>query len=207
MPLEQLCVYAPAADGARAEFQVAAYDFGQEMARRGIGLVYGGARVGLMGILAEAALEGGGWVAGVIPGEEGASLSKLAHQGLSELVIAGSMHERKAEMARRADAFVALPGGLGTFEEILEAATWTQLGVHTKACGLLNLGGYFDPLLGQLDAAVAEKFLAPRHRDMVLAEEDPGTLLATLATWEAPEPKYGQGHRRSGSSPLASGAA
>jgi uncharacterized protein (TIGR00730 family) len=151
---------------------------GRLVAERRLGLVFGGGHVGLMGVLADAALAAGGEVIGVIP--QMLVDRELAHPGLTELRIVRSMHERKALMAELADAFLALPGGLGTFEELCEVLTWAQLGLHHKPCGCLNVCGYFDPLAALLDRAVAEGFLQPSHRLLLKIEADPQTLLATL---------------------------
>jgi len=144
-PLRRLCVFTGSSAGVRPEYREAARDLGRLLAQRGIGLVYGGARVGLMGAVADAALEAGGVVIGVIP--QGLVAKEIAHTGLTELRVVASMHERKAMMADLADGFVALPGGWGTLEEFFEVLTWAQLGLHAKPCGLLNVGGYFDGLL------------------------------------------------------------
>jgi len=157
---------------------------GQALARRGIGLVYGGGGIGLMGVLADAALSAGGDVIGVIP--EALVAREVAHQGLGDLRVVASMHERKALMADLSDAFVALPGGLGTLEEFCEALTWAQLGIHRKPCGLLNVEGFFDPLLSFFDHAVRERFVSPDHRSLVVVEEDPERLLDALSRWEPP---------------------
>lgn len=151
------------------------------MASRRIGLVYGGGNVGLMGILADAMLEAGGEVIGVIP----ASLvaREVAHQGLTELRMVQTMHERKALMNELSDGFVALPGGFGTLDEFFEILTWSQLGIHGKPCGLLNVAGYYDNLLVMLDRAVAEKFLGPAHRELVITDTDAGRLLRRLAAF------------------------
>ena len=151
------------------------------LAREGIGLVYGGARSGLMGAVADAALAGGGEVIGVLP--HALKERELAHEGLTQLHVVGSMHERKALMADLSDAFVALPGGFGTLDEFCEVLTWAQLGIHEKPCGLVNLGGYFDGLLAQVAAAVAGGLTRPEHRDMVLVSADPESLLAQLRAY------------------------
>jgi uncharacterized protein (TIGR00730 family) len=158
---------------------------GELLARRGLGLVYGGGCVGLMGILADAVLAAGGEVIGVIPAALMAR--EVGHTGVTELRVVGSMHERKALMADLSDAFVALPGGFGTLEEFCEVLTWAQLGIHRKPCGLLNADGYYDPLLALLDHAVAERFLRPAHRALVLEERDLERLLDRLATSRLPD--------------------
>jgi uncharacterized protein (TIGR00730 family) len=163
---------------------------GSALARRNLTLVYGGGNIGLMGAVADAALEAGGRVLGVIP--QHLDDWEVGHRGLTELEIVDSMHERKARMADLADAFIALPGGLGTFEELFEILTWAQLGLHRKPFGLLNTAGYYAPLLALLDSAVNEKFLRPEHRALVLEEpENPDRLLDRLAAYEFTEiPKF-----------------
>jgi uncharacterized protein (TIGR00730 family) len=159
------------------------------MTRRRIALVYGGGCVGLMGILADAVLERGGHVIGVIP--DALLAREVGHLGLPDLRVVNSMHERKALMASLSDAFVALPGGFGTFEELFEALTWTQLGLHAKRCGLLNVAGFYDPLLALLDRSEAEGFLKPANRRLLDAAADPDILLDQLALpLAAPEPKW-----------------
>src|ERR671932_40439 len=147
--MRRLCVYAGSNAGARPEYARAAEELARELVARGIGLVYGGGRVGLMGVLADTVLAGGGEAIGVIP--QALVDREVGHQGLTELRVVGSMHERKALMAELADAFVALPGGYGTWEEFFEIVTWVQLGLHPKPCGLLNVAGYYDPLLALAD--------------------------------------------------------
>jgi uncharacterized protein (TIGR00730 family) len=168
----------------------AARQLGAALAERGQSLVYGGGNVGLMGAVADAALHAGGRVVGVIP--QHLDDWEVGHRGLTELEVVGSMHERKARMADLADAFVALPGGLGTFEELFEILTWAQLGLHQKPFGLLNTLGYYAPLLALLDTAVQERFLRPEHRALVLEEPtDPNRLLDSLAAYEFIEiPKF-----------------
>ena len=147
-------------------------------------LVYGGGRVGLMGVVAGAALAAGGRVIGVIP--EALATRELAHDGLSDLQVVGSMHERKARMSELADGFLALPGGIGTLEEWFEVWTWSQLGFQPKPCGLLNVAGYYDHLLAFLDHMTAERFLTDIHRGMVIVDDDPERLLDRLAAWQPP---------------------
>lgn len=149
------------------------------MVRRGIGLVFGGGAVGLMGVIADAVLAAGGHAIGVIP--HALVARELAHRGLPDLRVVNSMHERKATMARLSDAFVAMPGGFGTFEEFCEVVTWTQLGVHRKACGLLNAGGFYDPLIAQFDHGVVEGFIKVGNRGIVVSRGEPGALLDALA--------------------------
>ena len=154
------------------------------MAEREITLIYGGGNVGLMGAIADSVLAAGGKAIGVIP--QALVAKEVAHTGLSDLLVVGSMHERKSLMADLADGFVALPGGLGTLEEFCEVATWTQLGLHKKACGLLNIGGFYNGLLSFLDHATEEKFIRSEHRSIVLAEEDPVELIKKLSQFEVP---------------------
>ena len=154
------------------------------MVRRRIGLVFGGGKVGLMGVIADAVLAAGGHAIGVIP--HALVARELAHRALPDLRVVNSMHERKATMAALADAFVAMPGGFGTFEEFCEVVTWTQLGVHRKACGLLNVGRFYDPLIAQFDRGVAEGFIKTGNRRIVVADADPGALLDALAVAPAP---------------------
>lgn len=182
--MRRLCVYAGASPGADPIFQAAARELGELLARSGVGLVYGGASIGLMGAVADAVLAGGGEAIGVIP--TGLKRREVAHTGLSELRTVDSMHERKAAMSELADAFLALPGGLGTLDELFEAATWTQLGIHAKPCGLLNVGGYWDHLVAQLDRAGSEGFLRSDHREVLIVDDDPQTLLERLGGWKAP---------------------
>jgi uncharacterized protein (TIGR00730 family) len=184
-PLQSICVFCGSSRGARPDYLAAAEATGREIARRGITLVYGAGNIGLMGAVADAALAEGGTVVGVIP--ESLVAWELAHDGLTELHIVRSMHERKAMMAERAEAFLALPGGLGTFEELFEILTWAQLGLHQKPFGLLNVAGYYDPLLMLLNRAVEERFLRPAHRDLVIAEAaDPARLIDRLKAYEPP---------------------
>ncbi len=187
--MKRVCVFSGSSPGADLAYRAAAIDLGHCLADRGIELVYGGAHVGLMGALADAALEGGGRVIGVIP--QSLVDREIAHPGLSDLRVVDSMHERKAQMAELADAFVALPGGVGTLEELFEVYTWNQLGLHAKPLGLLNVRGYFDGLVRFLDHAVAERFVTPQHRAMLLVSEDLEELLDGLAAWDAPaQPKW-----------------
>jgi uncharacterized protein (TIGR00730 family) len=187
--VKRVCVFSGSSPGADIAYRAAAADLGRGLAERGIELVYGGAHVGLMGVVADSALEGGGRVVGVIP--QSLVDREIAHPGLSDLRVVDSMHERKAQMAELADAFVALPGGVGTLEELFEVYTWNQLGLHAKPLGLFNVRGYFDGLVRFLDHAVAERFVTPAHRAMLLVGEDLGELLDGLAGWEAPaQPKW-----------------
>lgn len=162
----------------------AARDFGRLLVERDIGLVYGGAHVGLMGALADAVLGAGGEVVGVIP--RALVEHEIAHRGLSELRVVANMHERKATMAEVSDGFVALPGGAGTLEELFEVWTWGQLGLHHKPCGLLDVSGYFAPLRAFLDHAASEGFLRTEHRNMLIVETEPKALLESFARYSAP---------------------
>lgn len=184
MPLKQICVYCGSNGGRQPEYLEQARAFGQELVKRDIGLVYGGAAVGLMGAVADGVMQAGGRAVGIIP----VSLmqKELAHRGLTELHVVQSMHERKTMMAERADGFVALPGGAGTLEEIFETWTWAQLGMHQKPCGLLNIAGYYDDLARFLDHTVAEAFMQPQHRAMLAVESDAGALLDRFAAYEPP---------------------
>jgi uncharacterized protein (TIGR00730 family) len=182
--LHSICVFCGSSVGARPEYATAAAAFGRLLGERGIRVVYGAGNVGLMGVLADAALAAGGEVIGVIP--QMLVDRELAHQRLTDLRIVGSMHERKALMAELSDAFVALPGGLGTYEELCEVLTWSQLGIHHKPCGCLNVLGYFDPLARLLDCAVSEGFLRAEQRQIFLSSSDAQELLALLAEHQPP---------------------
>jgi uncharacterized protein (TIGR00730 family) len=185
--MKTVCVFCASSGGARPSYGAAARRMGSALARRGLGLVYGGGRVGLMGVLADAALRAGGRVIGVIPK---ALLEKeIAHAGLSKLHVVGSMHERKKLMADLSDSFVALPGGYGTLEEFLEVLSWAQLGIHDKPCGLLEVEGYWEPLSSLFDKAVTEGFVKPDHRSLVLTEEDPELLLEKMERYTPPKTK------------------
>lgn len=187
--MSALCVFCGSSSGDRPVFIEAARELGTTLVRRGYGLVYGGARVGLMGAVADTVLEHGGEVVGVIP--RALAAKEIAHDGLSELLVVESMHQRKAEMAARADGFVALPGGMGTLEEIFEVLTWAQLGIHSKPCGVLDVDGYFQPLLRFLDAAVERRFLRPQHRSLLQVSASPDALIDAFEAYRAPElPKW-----------------
>jgi uncharacterized protein (TIGR00730 family) len=177
--LHRVCVFCGSSDGARPEYHDAARALAREMVRRGIGLVFGGGGIGLMATVSDAVLAAGGHAIGVIP--ESLRAREVAHTGLPDLRVVASMHERKALMAELSDAFIALPGGFGTFEEFCEVVTWTQLGLHDKPCGLLNAGGFYDPLLALFDQAVEQGFIRPAGRGIVVTETDPGRLLDRLA--------------------------
>jgi uncharacterized protein (TIGR00730 family) len=177
--LRCVCVYAGARSGRREAFARSARQLGALLASEGVEIVYGGGGAGLMGALADAALGAGGRVVGVIPGHLVGR--EVAHTGLSELVVVGSMHERKAQMAARAQAFIALPGGTGTLEELLEMLTWVQLGLHDKPIGLLDVEGYYRDLLAFLDGAVTDGLLAREHRDWLSVARDAGELVTVIA--------------------------
>jgi uncharacterized protein (TIGR00730 family) len=184
-----LCVFCGSSPGADVAYRAAAVDLGHRLAERGIELVYGGASVGLMGAVADAALEGGGHVIGVIP--QSLVDREIAHPGLGDLRVVESMHERKAVMAELSDAFVALPGGTGTLEELFEVYTWNQLGLHAKPLGLFNVRGYYDALARFLDHAVQERFVTREHRAMLLVDEGLDDLLDGLDAWKPPvQPKW-----------------
>lgn len=174
----RICVYSGSSFGASPEYANAAATFGGICAQRGLGIVYGGGSVGLMGVLADSALKAGGEVIGVIP--RAMIAEERAHHGVTKLIPVDSMHERKSCMAQLSDAFVALPGGIGTLEEVIEVFTWLQLGLHLKPVGLLNVAGFYDPLLRTLDHMREEQFLLPAHQAMLTVERDPEALLNRL---------------------------
>ncbi len=182
--IRRICVFCGSSPGERPCYGAAARTLGELLAKRGLGLVYGGASIGLMGAVADAALAGGGEVIGVIPAALEAK--EIAHPGLTRLEVVSSMHDRKARMSELADAFVALPGGMGTLEELSEILTWGQLGLHQKACGLLDVAGYWRPLVAFFDHAVQERFLRPQHRALLLVEDQPVALLDALAAYVPP---------------------
>lgn len=187
--MESVCVFCGSSMGRNALYLNAAAVLGREIAERGLTLVYGGGDIGLMGILAEAVLRHGGRVIGVIP--QALVDREVAHHGVTELRVVNTMHERKAAMADLGDAFVALPGGMGTFEELCEILTWAQLGIHQKPVGLLNVAGYWQPFVNMLDHAVEEGFLKPAHRDLLLIDTDAARLLEACRTRRtAPTPKW-----------------
>ncbi len=181
--IERICVYCGSSPGAQPAYIEMAATLGAVLGERRIDVVYGGANVGLMGAVADAALLHGGKVIGVIPKS---FADKVAHTDITELHIVETMHERKTRMFELADAFIALPGGMGTIEELFEALTWAQLGFHGKPCGLLNICGYFDKLLGFLDDAVMQLFIKPVHREMLLMADTPDALLAMFEHYRAP---------------------
>jgi uncharacterized protein (TIGR00730 family) len=183
--VKYVCVFCGSSMGVQPAYQQAAQGMGEALARRKLGLVYGGGNVGLMGTIADATLAAGGEVIGVIP--DFMVAKEIAHTGLTQLHIVNSMHERKTMMAQLSDAFVALPGGYGTLEEFCEVLTWAQLGLHQKPFGLLNINGYYSPLLKFFDQAVTEEFLRPINRSLVLEASEPENLLDFLANYQ---PQY-----------------
>jgi uncharacterized protein (TIGR00730 family) len=182
--VRRVCVYAGSNHGSDPAYAEAAAAFAATMAERGIGLVYGGGKVGLMGVLADTMLAHGGEAIGVMP--QALIDREIGHPGLTDLKVVDSMHERKALMAELSDAFVAVPGGIGTLEELIEVYTWSQLGIHDKACGVLNVNGYYDHLAALLDHAVTEGFLRPQHRAVLSVASEPAELLDRLAAFVPP---------------------
>jgi uncharacterized protein (TIGR00730 family) len=182
--MQRVCVFCGSSNGVREEYLAAARLMGTSLAKRGLGLVYGGGRVGLMGVMANAALAEGGEVIGVIP--QSLVDKEVGHTALTDLRIVRTMHERKALMVELSDAFIALPGGAGTMDEFFEILTWAQLGFHRKPCALLNVATYYDPLLAFMDHAVREGFIRAEHRDLIRVDNDPDRLLDTLATYTPP---------------------
>jgi hypothetical protein len=180
----RLCVFCGSNRGAGPLYTEATKEAGRELARRGIGVVYGGGNIGLMGEIADAVLAAGGHVTGVIP--EALMAREVGHRGLPDLRIMKTMHERKALMAELSDGFIALPGGFGTFDELFEILTWAQLGFHEKPCGLLNMNGFFDPLLRFLDHAAAERFIRPENLSLLVVESELGRLLDSMAQYRPP---------------------
>lgn len=188
MKLNALAVYCGASKGNDPVYTEEAFTLGKLLAERGIRLVYGGGGIGLMGAVADGALSGGGAVTGVIP--ERLMSAELGHKGVADLRVVESMHDRKAAMATLADAFVVLPGGLGTMDELFEAATWTQLAYHEKPCGVLNVRGYYDPLRDMLERMIAADFVPDYHRSLILFEERSDALVDALAAWKTPGAKF-----------------
>lgn len=182
--MEKITVYCGSSPGKNPAFKQAANELGKVLAGRSITLVYGGGSVGLMGVLARTVVDNGGRVIGIIP--KAIAEMEVAYTGLQDLRIVEDMHSRKSLMADLADAFIALPGGLGTIEELMEILTWSQLGFHKKPCGLLNVEGFFDQLLDFLDRLVEDQFIAQEHRAMLLVEKDPQTLLDKFLTYVPP---------------------
>ena len=182
--MKRICVYCGSSPGAIPAYREAAASLGRELAKRDIGLVYGGASVGVMGAVADAAMEHGAEAIGVIP--HALATKEVAHHGLSELFVVESMHERKARMAELSDGFIALPGGWGTIEEIFEMLTWAQLGFHEKPCGLLNIAAYYDDLHRFLEHAMNQRFVKEDFRPMMIMERDPVSLLDRFEQYQAP---------------------
>lgn len=176
--MHRLCVFCGSSVGADPAFLAAAETVGRALARDGIELIYGGGNVGLMGVLADAALKAGGRVTGVIP--QFLLAKELGHRGVTDLRIVATMHERKALMADLSDGFLALPGGFGTLDEFCEILTWAQLGLHTKPCGLLNVAGFYDPFLAQIDRAVHDRLVRPEHRNLILSDDAVDSLLSRM---------------------------
>jgi len=185
MKIKKICVYCGSSPGKNPAYSVAAASLARAMCARGIGLVYGGAAIGVMGAIANAVLEGGGEAIGVIP--RSLAVKEVAHENLSELHVVASMHERKAMMAELADGFIALPGGWGTLEEIFEILTWAQLGFHDKPCGLLNIEGYYDGLITFLDNSFEQQFVNELCRPMLIKSHDPIDLLDQFEVYRAPK--------------------
>lgn len=179
--MRRICIFCGSSSGSRSAYKLAAEQVGRYLAKRNIGIVFGGSNIGLMGALADAALTAGGEVIGVIPGHLMAR--EIGHNGLTKMHVVSSMHERKAMMADLSDGFIALPGGFGTFEEFCEVLTWSQLGLHKKPCGLLNVDGYYSPMLEMFDCAVGAGFLRGENRGIVLASGEIATLIALMERW------------------------
>ena len=192
--MKSIAVFCGSSEGISPEYKKGAVRLGHALAQHQITLVYGGANVGLMGAVADAALEQGGRVIGVLP--QFLQNREIAHQGLTELILVESMHERKAKMAELADGFIALPGGPGTLEEYFEIFTWGQLGLHQKPCGLLNINQYFDSLVAMFDTMEREQFMQPNYRELVILDHEPEGILQQFSTFTAPSVKtYLAGHQ------------
>ena len=183
--MKRLCVYCGSRPGGRSDYAVAARQLARAMVNKNIDLVYGGASVGVMGKIADAVLEEGGKVIGIIP--KGLFVKEVAHTGITELIEVSTMHERKSLMSELSDGFIAMPGGYGTIEEIFEIITWSQLGIHNKPCGLLNVCNYYDNLINFLDHTVSEQFISKITRSILLVDECPDTLLEKFEVYNAPE--------------------
>jgi len=183
--MNRLCVYCGSRPGGRSDYAVAARQLARAMVNKNIDLVYGGASVGVMGKIADAVLEEGGKVIGIIP--KGLFVKEVAHTGITELIEVSTMHERKSLMSELSDGFIAMPGGYGTIEEIFEIITWSQLGIHNKPCGLLNVCNYYDNLINFLDHTVSEQFISKITRSILLVDECPDTLLEKFEVYNAPE--------------------
>jgi uncharacterized protein (TIGR00730 family) len=187
--MKRICIFTGSRYGKLAEYAAVAVQLGRELVARGCGLVYGGGNVGLMNAIADTVLDSGGEVIGVIPNS--LVSREVAHRGLTELRVVQSMHERKAVMAELSDGFIAMPGGIGTMEEFFEVLSWAQLGIHEKPCGLLNVAGYYDPLIQFLDHAVSHDFLKPTHRSLMIVESEPDKLLDRFEESIAAHPARG----------------
>ncbi len=186
--MKRICVFCGANTGKRDQYSTAAKDLAEELVSREIEIVYGGGRIGLMGVLAERAIELGGRVIGVIP--ESLATKEVAHDSISELIVVGSMHERKAKMAELSDGFISLPGGIGTIEETFEMLTWSQLGFHNKPCGIINVLGFYDKLIEFLNHISEEKFFMDIYRRMLIVETDPSALLEKFEQYKPPQVKH-----------------
>lgn len=180
--MQRICVFCGSNLGSRSSYRQMAEALGNALVQQQMELVYGGGKVGLMGVVADAVLAAGGRVIGVIP--QALMDKEVGHTGLSDLRVVNSMHDRKALMADLADGFIAMPGGFGTFEEFCEVVTWTQLGFHQKPCGLLNIDGFYNPLIAMFDHATAEQFIRPVHRSLVFAADEPESLLEMLRSYQ-----------------------
>jgi uncharacterized protein (TIGR00730 family) len=183
--IQSVCVYSGSAEGVKQEYLDSAFQMGQAIAQCGLRLVYGAGRTGLMGAVAEGVLQSGGQVTGVVPAY--LNSPRLIHDALTQLEVVENMHQRKARMSELADAFIALPGGYGTFEELFETLTWAQLGLHTKPIGVLNTLAYFDPLLELVQHALNERFIYPEHCSLLLSSANPQQLLSLLQQFEVPD--------------------
>jgi uncharacterized protein (TIGR00730 family) len=183
--MKRVCVFCGSSSGSLPIYQDVASNVGRLLAEHGYCVVYGGGRVGLMGALAEGTLAAGGELIGIIP--QALFEKEIGYSDLKDLRVVGSMHERKAMMAEISDAFITLPGGFGTFEEFFEMVTWSQLGVHQKACGLLNLNGFYDPLLAMCDHAVSQGFLREVDRNLILSDSDPESLIERVLAFKVPQ--------------------
>ncbi len=192
--MKSVCVFCGSSPGANGEYLEAARGMGQLLAQRGLTVVYGGASVGVMGAVANGALEAGGKVIGIIP--ESLVSREVAHHGLPELRVVSTMHQRKAMMSDLSDGFISLPGGVGTLEELFEVLSWAQLGIHRKPCALLNVAGYYDRLLEFLDHAVSEGFVRANQRELLLVEEDSETLLNRMEAYVSPVHERWMGPRQ-----------
>lgn len=187
----RICVFCGSKTGVDERYRKGAAELGRLFAEAGHGLVFGGGSVGLMGVIADAVLERNGEVIGVLP--ERLATKELLHTGVADMRLVANMHDRKALMAQLADAFIAMPGGYGTFEELFEVVTWAQLGIHRKNMGLLSVGGYFDPLLRVIDHAIEEGFIKAAHRELIVVEEHPAPLLQRLAEHQLPKVRVWMG--------------